>query len=189
MHERRCFAGEFGIGVLAESCRLRSCRRRREQADVANHHTVDDARRNLEEIFQRQVIDRLFCDHWARRARSSASSSRTRAIAAFNRSGRSDTYSAIAARATSCIERPSSSALRRSASVSLSVSRRFMAMTLWYRTGTVWFVMSASSARASRSAVVATLRAAGCVFAEDEAGLLIAAAPTAADLERLVEQR
>jgi len=62
-------------------------------------------------------------------------------------------------------------------------------MTLWYRTGTVWFVMSASSARASRSAVVATLRAAGCVFAEDEAGLLIAAAPTAADLERLVEQR
>jgi release factor glutamine methyltransferase len=33
------------------------------------------------------------------------------------------------------------------------------------------------------------LRAAGCVFAEDEAELLIAAAPTASDLARLVEQR
>jgi release factor glutamine methyltransferase len=33
------------------------------------------------------------------------------------------------------------------------------------------------------------LRAAGCVFAEDEAALLIAAAPTASDLARLVEQR
>jgi release factor glutamine methyltransferase len=37
--------------------------------------------------------------------------------------------------------------------------------------------------------VVASLRAAGCVFAEDEAELLIAAAPTASDLARLVEQR
>jgi release factor glutamine methyltransferase len=36
---------------------------------------------------------------------------------------------------------------------------------------------------------VASLRAAGCVFAEDEAELLIAAAPTASDLARLVEQR
>lgn len=33
------------------------------------------------------------------------------------------------------------------------------------------------------------MRAAGCVFAEDEAELLIAAAPTASDLARLVEQR
>jgi release factor glutamine methyltransferase len=33
------------------------------------------------------------------------------------------------------------------------------------------------------------LRAAGCVFAEDEAELLIAAAPTASDLARLIEQR
>jgi release factor glutamine methyltransferase len=33
------------------------------------------------------------------------------------------------------------------------------------------------------------LRAAGCVFAEDEAKLLIAAAPTASDLERLVGHR
>jgi release factor glutamine methyltransferase len=41
----------------------------------------------------------------------------------------------------------------------------------------------------SPSAVVATLRAAGCVFAEDEAELLIAAAPTSSDLARLVEQR
>jgi len=42
---------------------------------------------------------------------------------------------------------------------------------------------------ATRSAVVARLRAAGCVFAEDEASLLIEAAPTASDLARLVEQR
>ncbi|HEY5200397.1 MAG TPA: putative protein N(5)-glutamine methyltransferase [Acidothermaceae bacterium] len=33
------------------------------------------------------------------------------------------------------------------------------------------------------------MRAAGCVFAEDEAELLIAAAPTASDLARLVDQR
>jgi release factor glutamine methyltransferase len=37
--------------------------------------------------------------------------------------------------------------------------------------------------------VVARLRAAGCVFAEDEAGLLIAAARNPAELARLVDQR
>jgi len=41
----------------------------------------------------------------------------------------------------------------------------------------------------ARSAVVASLRAAGCVFPEDEAELLIQSAPTAPDLARLVEQR
>jgi release factor glutamine methyltransferase len=46
-----------------------------------------------------------------------------------------------------------------------------------------------SSRSADRSAVIASLRAAGCVFAEDEAALLIAAAPTVSDLARLVEQR
>ncbi|WP_329069780.1 putative protein N(5)-glutamine methyltransferase [Streptomyces sp. NBC_01429] len=39
------------------------------------------------------------------------------------------------------------------------------------------------------AAVVARLRAAGCVFAEDEARLLISAAPTAARLDALVERR
>jgi release factor glutamine methyltransferase len=39
------------------------------------------------------------------------------------------------------------------------------------------------------AALVARLRAAGCVFAEDEAALLTAAASSAADLERLVSQR
>ena len=39
------------------------------------------------------------------------------------------------------------------------------------------------------SALVARLRAAGCVFAEDEARLLLDAASTAADLEQLVEKR
>ena len=43
--------------------------------------------------------------------------------------------------------------------------------------------------KSSLSAVVASLRAAGCVFAEDEASLLIDAALTATDLARLVEQR
>jgi release factor glutamine methyltransferase len=38
-------------------------------------------------------------------------------------------------------------------------------------------------------AVVARLRAAGCVFAEDEADLLLAAATTAAELDELVERR
>lgn len=39
------------------------------------------------------------------------------------------------------------------------------------------------------SAVAARLRAAGCVFAEDEARLLLSAAPAPADLTRLVDRR
>jgi release factor glutamine methyltransferase len=39
------------------------------------------------------------------------------------------------------------------------------------------------------SAIVSRLRAAGCVFADDEARLLMAAAPNAADLDALVERR
>jgi release factor glutamine methyltransferase len=41
----------------------------------------------------------------------------------------------------------------------------------------------------ARSVVVARLRAAGCVFAEDEARLLISAARTAADLAAMVDRR
>ncbi|MGI8749420.1 MAG: putative protein N(5)-glutamine methyltransferase [Thermoleophilaceae bacterium] len=40
-----------------------------------------------------------------------------------------------------------------------------------------------------RLEIVTRLRAAGCVFAEDEAGLLIAAAPTEADLAAMVDRR
>lgn len=39
------------------------------------------------------------------------------------------------------------------------------------------------------SAIVSRLRAAGCVFADDEARLLMAAAPNAADLDAMVERR
>lgn len=46
-------------------------------------------------------------------------------------------------------------------------------------------VLSADEA----DAVVARLRAAGCVFAEDEARLLLAAADTQSELDRLVERR
>jgi release factor glutamine methyltransferase len=46
-----------------------------------------------------------------------------------------------------------------------------------------------SSTPLPRPEVVARLRAAGCVFAEDEAGLLIAAARNPAELARLVDQR
>jgi release factor glutamine methyltransferase len=46
-----------------------------------------------------------------------------------------------------------------------------------------------SSSPFPRPEVVARLRAAGCVFAEDEAGLLIAAARNPAELARLVDQR
>jgi release factor glutamine methyltransferase len=49
--------------------------------------------------------------------------------------------------------------------------------------------MPGSSPPVSRNAVVARLRAAGCVFAEDEAQLLIAAARTPADLDGMVERR
>jgi release factor glutamine methyltransferase len=49
--------------------------------------------------------------------------------------------------------------------------------------------MPASLSARSRSVIVTRLRAAGCVFAEDEAQLLIAAAPTAADLAALVDRR
>ncbi|GGX01858.1 methylase [Streptomyces malachitofuscus] len=41
----------------------------------------------------------------------------------------------------------------------------------------------------SPDAVAAALRAAGCVFAEDEAELIIAAAPTARDITAMVERR
>jgi release factor glutamine methyltransferase len=49
--------------------------------------------------------------------------------------------------------------------------------------------MQASAARQSRAAVVAALRAAGCVFAEDEAGLLIDAARTPDELAAMVARR
>ena len=49
--------------------------------------------------------------------------------------------------------------------------------------------MQASAARQSRAAVVAALQAAGCVFAEDEAGLLIDAARTPDELAAMVARR
>ncbi len=49
--------------------------------------------------------------------------------------------------------------------------------------------MSASSSPSSRSLIVTRLRDAGCVFAEDEARLLVSAARTAADLAAMVDRR
>ena len=49
--------------------------------------------------------------------------------------------------------------------------------------------MPAHDARSSRAAVAARLRAAGCVYAEDEADLLIAAARSEAELDTLVGRR
>src|SRR5262245_30858755 len=49
--------------------------------------------------------------------------------------------------------------------------------------------MRASAARPSRAAVVATLRDAGCVFAEEEAGLLIDAARSPRELAVMVARR
>ncbi len=49
--------------------------------------------------------------------------------------------------------------------------------------------MSAFPSSRSRSVIVTRLRAAGCVFAEDEARLLISAARTPADLAAMVDQR
>jgi|SRR5215211_201625 len=49
--------------------------------------------------------------------------------------------------------------------------------------------MSASPSPHSRSVIVTRLRAAGCVFAEDEARLLIGAARTPADLAAMVDRR
>ena len=49
--------------------------------------------------------------------------------------------------------------------------------------------MSASPSPASQPAIVTRLRAAGCVFAEDEARLLSSAARTTAELDVMVEQR
>ncbi|MFD4258146.1 putative protein N(5)-glutamine methyltransferase [Streptomyces sp. NPDC058534] len=46
-----------------------------------------------------------------------------------------------------------------------------------------------AAVRPSRDSVVAALRAAGCVFAEDEAALLMAAARTAGELSDLVDRR
>jgi release factor glutamine methyltransferase len=47
----------------------------------------------------------------------------------------------------------------------------------------------ASRSSHSRSFIIARLRAAGCVFAEDEARLLISTAGTPAELDEMVEQR
>jgi release factor glutamine methyltransferase len=49
--------------------------------------------------------------------------------------------------------------------------------------------MSASLSPGSRSVIVTRLRAAGCVFAEDEAQLLLGAARTPADLAAMVDRR
>jgi release factor glutamine methyltransferase len=49
--------------------------------------------------------------------------------------------------------------------------------------------VSGSSPSLRPAAIAARLRAAGCVFAEEEARLLIAAAPAPADLEAMVERR
>src|ERR1035441_3662045 len=49
--------------------------------------------------------------------------------------------------------------------------------------------MSVSSSPLPQSVIVARLRAAGCVFAEDEARLLISAARTPADLAAMVDRR
>jgi len=49
--------------------------------------------------------------------------------------------------------------------------------------------MSAALSSSSRSAIVIRLRAAGCVFAEDEAQLLIATARTPAELAAMVDRR
>ena len=46
-----------------------------------------------------------------------------------------------------------------------------------------------ASAPGDFDAVVSRLRAAGCVFAEDEAALLVAAAPTSAELDAMVRRR
>src|SRR3979409_941883 len=49
--------------------------------------------------------------------------------------------------------------------------------------------MSASPSLPPLSVIVTRLRAAGCVFAEDEARLLISAARTPADLAAMVDRR
>jgi len=49
--------------------------------------------------------------------------------------------------------------------------------------------MPASPSRPDRSAIVARLRAAGCVFAEDEARLLVRAAAAGGDLAGMVDRR
>src|SRR5499433_3170357 len=50
-------------------------------------------------------------------------------------------------------------------------------------------LMSASPSGPDRSAIVTRLRAAGCVFAEDEARMLISTARTPAGLAAMVDQR
>jgi release factor glutamine methyltransferase len=49
--------------------------------------------------------------------------------------------------------------------------------------------MLASTSSCAQSAIVTRLRAAGCVFAEDEARLLVSAAQTPADLAAMVDRR
>jgi hypothetical protein len=128
MNERRGLIQKFRVGEIAENRGLWSRTGRFKKTQIADLHLREHATSDLEEIFEsEEVRGHLYL---LRRSRSSASSAATREMARDMRDERSAIYALIAVRATSCIERFSSSALLRRAAVSSSVSLRVIAMDL-----------------------------------------------------------
>src|SRR5262249_20848020 len=113
------------VGIFTERRGLRAPEGRFEEAEVANDHlAVDGTVSYFEQFGQCQL------DHCPSRSNASANRGNSSSRTLSSRSDRLwlSTYSRTACRATSCIDRPSSSARRRSASASSSLRRRVIAM-------------------------------------------------------------
>jgi len=131
------FSAKRRVGILAKGAPSGAPCGRGKKASVAYRDGTDDPMRYLDEVVDAEIVERSVVQRLSR-SRSSASSVRTRSIAARSRSGRPETYSAIAARATSCIDRPSclgfAAKSRRLAVTEPKIHRH---ARKWYQCGTV----------------------------------------------------
>jgi hypothetical protein len=100
MHESRSVVGEGGVGVLARDGRSRPCGGGGEKPSITHHDVADHTHGDIEQVLEAQIVERLSGGHRLSRSRSSASSVRTLSMAARSRSGRPETYSAMADFAT-----------------------------------------------------------------------------------------
>jgi len=107
---------ESRIGEFTENRRLWSRHRRLDEPSVSYCYLGQDATRDEDDVVESEVVD-LAVHYLLNRSRSSASRVATNVIALASRWSRLETYCSIARFATSCMERPSSSAHLRKASV------------------------------------------------------------------------
>jgi hypothetical protein len=125
MQQRGGLGIQVRVGILAERGRLRAGQGRVQQPVVAYRAARPERPlRDMEQFGQRRV------DHWPSRSSASAYRGSPSSSTRSSSSARLwfSTYSRIACRATSCMDRCSRSARRRSAAVSSSVSLRVIAM-------------------------------------------------------------